>query len=64
VVLKVKDHDVSFNIGKSQDEFTLGFNFKYLQLLGNNKTLMFNNELSPVVVKDGNSTNVVMPLKL
>lgn len=64
VVLRVKDHDVTFDIGKSVDEFTLGFNFKYLQLVGNNKTLMFNNELSPVVIKNGNSTNVVMPLKL
>lgn len=64
VILRVKDHDVTFDIGKSVDEFTLAFNFKDLQLVGSNKTLMFNNELSPVVIKDGNSTNVVMPLKL
>jgi DNA polymerase III sliding clamp (beta) subunit (PCNA family) len=63
ITLKIPNHDFSYKIGQHSEDFRVGFNMGYIELVRNNMadiTLKFNNELSACEINNA----IVMPLKV
>lgn len=63
ILLSITGHDLKFNLGTHDSDFSLGINMSYLDITCNGKEsveLKFNNSLVPLLINDA----IVMPLKL